>query len=697
MCIRDRRISVLLGIGGGALAPKIDTTVAGPASTVDVGDLNGDARPDLAVGYTSVPGTGSHLSILWGTGTGGFSTTRADLPVAADTRNVHIRDLNGDGRGDLAVAVVSTSRIAVLLNTGSGTFAPAANYPVEIGAVSAALDVGDVTGDGLPDLVVSDRGFGIAVLNGFANGTFGAKVRTAMSIGVTSVHLGDLDGDGRTDIAASDAASFAILRRTPAGAFTPFGVYSFRVAGATTGAGTVGDIDGDHRPDLVGAMTGGGGTTSVLLGATAPILTWNPPTDFAAGTTLTAAQLNATASVPGTFVYAPAAGTVLTTGPGQTLRVTFTPTDIATYASVTKSVAINVLGPGEFGAATSVPVGTRSVALALRDLNGDGWLDLISGHDYNGTLSVRLGTGTVGSASFGAETGYPTTFNPTDLALADLNGDTKLDVAVVGSGPDVMVFFGTGTGAFGSALTFPTGAHSADVDIADVDGDAKLDIVTVNEGSVSLLRGDGAGGFAPKQDVANPYIPGYLAVGDLDGDGRAEVLVATVNYVAGQKLSLYPGTATGLGTRIDRDLPMVASIRLADLDADGALDLIWTAHGYQVEKVVVERGTGLGGFDTAHAFSGAVSPPLANGGPINPREVAVADVNRDGKLDLVVRNLEAKTVGVLLGTGTGTFGAPAVYAALGEVSSLAVGDLDHDGRQDIVTSFYGGLAVLRGY
>src|SRR6185436_8034757 len=74
-----------------------------------------------------------------------------------------------------------------------------------------------------------------------------------------------------------------------------------------------------------------------------PVLTWSMPADIIYGTALSATQLNATASVPGTFVYNPIAGTVLSAGAAQTLSVTFTPTDAANYTTATKSVAINVL------------------------------------------------------------------------------------------------------------------------------------------------------------------------------------------------------------------------------------------------------------------------------------------------------------------------------------------------------------------
>ena len=105
------------------------------------------------------------------------------------------------------------------------------------------------------------------------------------------------------------------------------------------GAGAVGDVHADRRRELHDRH---GGVAITVLKAT-PVITWSAPANIVYGTALGATQLNATASVPGTFVYTPAAGTVLSAGAAQTLSVTFTPTDAANYTNATKNVAITVI------------------------------------------------------------------------------------------------------------------------------------------------------------------------------------------------------------------------------------------------------------------------------------------------------------------------------------------------------------------
>src|SRR5207248_11733543 len=84
-------------------------------------------------------------------------------------------------------------------------------------------------------------------------------------------------------------------------------------------------------------------TVSINVLKATPVITWTTPADIIYGTALSNAQLNATASVAGTFVYAPAAGDVLNAGAAQTLSVAFTPTDAANYTTASKTVSINVL------------------------------------------------------------------------------------------------------------------------------------------------------------------------------------------------------------------------------------------------------------------------------------------------------------------------------------------------------------------
>ncbi|MFM8560444.1 MAG: FG-GAP-like repeat-containing protein, partial [bacterium] len=187
-------------------------------------------------------------------------------------------------------------------------------------------------------------------------------------------------------------------------------------------------------------------------------------------------------------------------------------------------------GPGSFGPRTDYGVGTFPGAVALGDLNGDGRLDIVTANHGGGTgtnVSILLGTGT---GSFGAATNYLVGTAPMSVALADLNGDTRLVLVVANSvSNNVSVLFGTGTGSVGSAVNYATGSGPRTVVVADVNADGRFDVLTTNESdnTVSVLLGNGASGFnslAPRVDLPTPQAPWGLAATDLNGDGRADAI-----------------------------------------------------------------------------------------------------------------------------------------------------------------------------
>ena len=221
-----------------------------------------------------------------------------------------------------------------------------------------------------------------------------------------------------------------------------------------------------------------------------------------------------------------------------------------------------------------LPVGGQPTCVRFADLNGDGKLDMISGI-ANASVSVRLGDG---AGSFGVTTNYPTPAWVQELAIADVNGDGRLDVVATyaSGGPQgVSVFLGDGAGGLGPATNFAASGSPEGIAIADLNGDGKPDLVFANGGSnsISVMLGDGAGGFGPRTVFAAGQFPWGIAVGDLNGDGIPDVAVANIN-------------GGGIG---------------------------------------VCFGDGHGG----------LSPMTLLATAYNPRDVAIADLNGDGKLDLV--------------------------------------------------------------
>jgi hypothetical protein len=271
------------------------------------------------------------------------------------------------------------------------------------------------------------------------------------------------------------------------------------------------------------------------------------------------------------------------------------------------------------------------------------------------------------------------------VAACDFNGDGKLDLVVANSSSNsVAVFLGNGDGSFQPVVNYSAGFAA----VGDFNGDGKLDLAVVNldaggptNGSVSVLLGNGDGSFQPPANYAVGSSPRFIAVGDFNGDGKPDLAVAN----GGDYPSTNGKIAILLGNGDGAFQPAVnypagffpRSLAVADLNKDGHLDLV-VADSYST-NVLVLLGKGDGAFQPA-VHQGA--------GMYYPQSVAVGDFNGDGNPDLAVSNLEiddwsaSTSLTVLMGNGDGTFGVTNNYYGVGG-NSVAVADLNGDGRLDL--------------
>ncbi|MEU9861467.1 VCBS repeat-containing protein [Streptomyces sp. NPDC047971] len=365
-----------------------------------------------------------------------------------------------------------------------------------------------------------------------------------------------------------------------------------------------------------------------------------------------------------------------------------------------------------FGGATAVPLPAgsgRGTAPALGDLNGDGKADLVTAVKGSNTLVAALGDGKGGfgpGVSFGLDSGV----FPTAVALADLNGDGRLDAVVAAaltkrptqhgteSMGSVVELLGDGKGGFAPATSSfaPTlvnpstdALFPADITVADMNGDAKPDVLTSNTNgdNVSVWTNDGTGalgtasnhyvgGGRPSSHSARQLRPSGLKAGDVNGDGRLDVV--TVNAGTSDISVLLGDGKGGLGpaTRFADAALLGRAIALGDVSGDGKPDVV-VAHTDRTITVFLGDGAGAFGAPVTHPVGGSAL-----------EGVAIADVDTDGKPDLVTDNGPDNQPTVLLGDGTGAFrnaGRPYDTQA-GANGSYAVGDLNADGRPDLAAS-----------
>jgi hypothetical protein len=211
--------------------------------------------------------------------------------------------------------------------------------------------------------------------------------------------------------------------------------------------------------------------------------------------------------------------------------------DLVAANSVTPEDTVSVLlnrGDGSFQAKLDYATGRVPIQVAIGDLNADGKPDLITANALSDTVSVLLNRG---AGSFPATVDYPVGPSPVSVAIGDLNGDGKPDLAAanldVNLGNSVSVLLNRGDGSLRSKVDYATGPGPSSVVIGDLNGDGKPELATANQvgGSVTVLANQGDGSFPTRLDYATGHRPNSVAVGDLNGDGKPEL--ATANKDAG--------------------------------------------------------------------------------------------------------------------------------------------------------------------
>jgi hypothetical protein len=336
-------------------------------------------------------------------------------------------------------------------------------------------------------------------------------------------------------------------------------------AGANPIFVAIGDLNGDHRPDVVTANLGPNGpsnTVTVMLGVG----------DGSLGTWLQYQTGNTPCSV--------AIGDLNRDGVPDLVVANQLPNTVSVLPGH---------GDGTFGLKNDFATGTYPLSVAIGDLNGDGNLDVAAANYESNTVSVLLGNGT---GSLGSKRDFGTGRNPSSVAIGDLNRDGKPDLVTADYGQaQGSVLLGNGDGSFRIRTAFFVGSFPATVAIGDLNGDGKLDAATANYGSntVSVLLGDGNGGFVPKTDYgtgANPY---FVAIGDLDSDGKPDLAVANAagfpTYASSVSVLLGKGNGS-FGPKTDFGTGTTPNcVAMGDLNGDFMLDLVtanYEAHSISV-------------------------------------------------------------------------------------------------------------------
>jgi len=665
-------------------AAKVDFTTGGGPTHVTVADLNLDGKPDIAV---SNEFPGFSVSVFRNVTTAGVINlssfdAKVDYTVGNNPNVVSVGDFDGDGKPDMAVANNTGFTVSVLRNTSSvsafsaGSFAPRVDLVPFGGDRPSSLAIADLDGDGKLDIASTNQILGSVSIfknncspGSISVGSFGAAIEIVACASPIGLSVGDLDGDGKPDMfmASSTNNSISVLRNLISGP----SVTSFSPQSGVVGASVT--IDG-------AGFSSTPSNNIVYFGATKAVVT-------------AAAATSLTAIVPLGASYEPISVTVngLIARTTRPFSVTF-PGQLIVSAS-------------SFAPKVDFATGSGPLLAVVCDLDGDGKPDLAVNNPASNSVSVLRSTSSIGAPTFEAKDDFITDTNPVGLAVGDLDGDGKADLVTANNASgvsSVSILKNTSTsgsitaGSFAPKVEFQTETTPRNVALGDLDGDGKTDIVVtcVLANKISVLRNTingpiGINSFATKSDFTTGASPIGIAIGDVDNDGKPDVVVTNSGS---NTISVFKNKSTygniSLAAKIDFSAGLQPnSVAIGDLDGDGKPDL--TVVNSNNHTISLYRNTASDGIINSSSFSPRVI--FSTGASSYPEAVSLTNLDGDAKADILVLNRSLWTISVFRNTAStgvaftsGTL-APKQDFNTGVVPlGFAVNDLDLDGMPDLV-------------
>lgn len=640
--------SVLLNNGDGTYGVPAQYTTGFASWDIVVADFTGDSIPDVIVSNTGVNYEGSSVSLFPGNGNGTFGT-QTNYSVEAGPIGVAAADFNIDGYMDLAVAnygwIGQGSTVSILTNNMSGGFNAALTIPG--GDMPYKIAAGLMDADSLPDIVVANEQLQITLLHntgsGFINTTYSMQSTPSYNF-YANTQLADIDNDQDLDVLYSGSGTEQISLRRNFGngtldsiemiVFAPWfgGAPSFQVI----------DLNEDGFKDIVAAATSGRTGDGYRIVFNQGNGTFGPETT----------------GTGGQYTFVILTGDVDLDGDDDVLTVD-------KYSNMLTVHPNN--GSEQFPTPVLFSAGfpETSTKLEAADIDNDGDLDIATSADSRTAMDVPVTVSmNNGNGTFTPAINYSGFDGGVGVKLRDINNDGFVDLVFasgVGTTPyDFFTALNNGNGTFAPTQRWSMNACGwNDLDVADLDNDGDLDVIITewlgclgvpfSGQRIYISYNQGGGNFsAPTIKIVNPF-PGPIAICDFNEDEFLDVATGQATSV---DISLNDGTGDLLAPTSFQMSQSPFDILATDLNNDGHVDIASCNYGSNPGdyNLTVRLGNGDGTFQNVQLFDAAYSPDLAN-----VSGVAAGDVDNDGDIDLIVSQNASNDMSIYLNDGNGEF------------------------------------------
>jgi hypothetical protein len=723
-----------------------------PYNTVAIGDINGDGRQDIVTGYGVDDGGGSQIDVFLQDQSGNLGPA-----VSYPTPNsyiVKVIDVNGDGRVDVvglggyhdAAPQPLTTGISIFYQNAQGTLDPAISYPIDAGPgyLSLILEAGDIDNDGRVDFVTQYRDASgtyhlVARLQN-QDGTFGDPIYYTLGTDETfGFTIRDIDGDGNNELIVGVRENLLVFHHVT---LSDFGQPDSVALGITGISGLVAkDMNGDGRNDLVflcnpdviagvcisyqsaaGALSGPTYYYPVGYSQSAPF-----PTTYRSGGPLSLGDLNGD-GLPDVIFPSEIFGLVVDYHTPLTPVIYPSPTPLSFTSAGSQTVQVSnygaahlMIGPmsvtGNDRASFSIesdgcsqqslpPYTYCTVRIRYEPSSGGAkvaHLQIPSNDPLRSQATVPL-NGSIASHDLFEPYACVSTSDGQNrlletLAIGDLNGDGKNDVALLSfnrlepSDTDrAFVYIQNSSGHLLPSVSYWTsqqGTRASGIGIGDVTGNGKQDLVVGNGVGIEIFRQNVSGTLdAPVAYATQNSLS--IKIADFNKDGRMDVLGVgwgfdgnIVNY---ENVELFPQTSGSLGSSLTYYAPYAGRNQVITIDINGSSKPGVLVRSGQLScpelTLIIQKADGT----TILRYF------LANNGTIH--SVDVGDVNGDGLQDIVFTYWGIGKIGILIQKSDGTFESEINYDTYDSPQSLAIADVNGDGRNDIVIVHTGNSTQL---